>query len=157
MGRSIRAEGSKDGQTIIVPVQNVDEDGNIGTPLLGTSGNKINPATEEKQNNIITELQSLVTSNAIPTDMEGGGKIAVGTARIPVTFIGTTKSIIISAEVTNTGQLYVGKDDVESDGSSAIVFLEAGENIVIEYEDGTNDVYVVASIAAQNFWKGALF
>ena len=89
-------------------------------------------------------------------DMEGGGKVAVGVTAVEVTFTGVTKSILISADIANTGTLYVGKSTVTTAGAYALAYLEAGESLTIEYDDVTNAVYVVASIAAQNFWKGAL-
>ena len=90
------------------------------------------------------------------TDLEGKGKVAVGTTAIEITFTGIPESIIISADTGNTGTLYVGKSDVASDGSNAIVFLEAGESIEIDYDDTSNALYIVASVAGQNYWSGAL-
>lgn len=110
---------------------------------------EINPATKEKQDIIITAVE-------IPNDMVGGGKISVGTTAVEATFTGTTKAIIITADQDNTGTLYVGKSNVANDGSNALTFLEAGDSIEIDYEDGTNAVYVVSDTASQNFWKGAL-
>ena len=92
----------------------------------------------------------------VATDMEGGGIVAVGVAAVAMTFTGTTKSIILSADLANTGTLYVGKSTVTSAGANAFAYLEAGESLTIEFDDNTNAVYVVASIAAQNVWKGAL-
>ena len=89
-------------------------------------------------------------------DMEGGGKMSVGTTPVEVTFSGYTASIIISADIDNDGTLYIGKSNVSSSGANAIVFLESGESVNIEYEDSINAVYVVASIASQYFFKGAL-
>lgn len=90
------------------------------------------------------------------TDMEGGGKVSVGQTAVEVTFTGSTRSIIISADTSNTGTLYIGKSDVKSDGSNAVAPLEAGESLTIDYGDDSNAVYVVASIDSQNFWKGAV-
>lgn len=130
--------------------------GEVYSKVVKTTGAKINPAIEEKQDDIIAELQTLVVSGSIPTDLQGGGKIPVGITAVEVTFTGTTKSIIVSADVDNSGQLYVGKSNVTSAGANAIGFLEAGESISIDYEDATNAIFVVASVAAQNYWKGAL-
>ncbi len=90
------------------------------------------------------------------SDMEGGGKISVGTTAVEATFTGSTKSIIITADDSNTGTLYVGESNVTNAGANAITFLPAGSSITIEYEDSSNAVYVVATAASQNFWKGAL-
>ena len=114
-----------------------------------TTGNLINPAIKEKQDTIIENI-------SIPMDMEGGGKIPVGTTAVESTFTGTTKSIIISADTSNTGTLYVGESNVTSAGANAIAFLEAGESLTMDYNDSSNAVYIVASVAAQNFFKGAL-
>lgn len=109
------------------------------------------PSTESKQDDIIAAL-----GKQQATDLEGGGKISVGTSAVEATFTGTTESIIISADTSNTGTLYVGKSDVASDGSNAIAFLEAGESLEMDYDDATNAIYVIASAVSQNFWKGSL-
>ena len=90
------------------------------------------------------------------SDMEGGGKVSVGTTAVEATFTGSTKSIIISADVANTGTLYIGKSNVTNAGANAIAFILPGESIIIDYDDASNAVYVVATASSQNFWKGAL-
>jgi len=95
-------------------------------------------------------------SNTISKDMEGGGIVAIGTTAVEMTFTGTPTAIILSAPLANTGTLYVGKSTVTSAGANAITYLEAGESLTIEYDDITNAVYVVATVAAQNVFKGAL-
>lgn len=112
-------------------------------------------ATEEKQDDIITAINT-ISGLQISTNIEGGGKNAVGTAPVEITFTGTTKSIIISADSANTGELYIGKSNITSVGANSIAFLLPGESIEISYDDITNAIYVVASVAAQNFYKGAL-
>lgn len=92
----------------------------------------------------------------VQNDMEGGGKVAVGTTRVEVTFTGTTKSIVIVPDKDNTGILYVGESNVTSAGDNAFVPLEVEDSITLNYEDSANPIYVVASVAGQNFWKGAL-
>lgn len=89
-------------------------------------------------------------------DLEGGGKISVGTTTVEVTFTGTTTSILITADNANSGTLYVGKSDVTSTGANAFDFLLAGESVSIDYDDSTNAIFVVASVASQNFFKGAV-
>jgi len=116
--------------------------------ILKVDDTEINPATEEKQDTIITGVEA-------GTDLEGGGKVSVGTTAVEATFTGTpTKSIIISADISNTGTLFIGKSDVTSVGANAIGFVEAGESISLKYDDATNAIFVVASIASQNFFKG---
>jgi len=143
------------------------EDGNLATiagkdfatettlTAIKTGTDKIitSPATEAKQDDIITAINNGLQS---PTDMEGGGKNLVGTIPVEVTFAGITEAIIISADSANTGEIYVGKSNVTSAGANAINFLLPGESIELSYNDTTNPIYVVANAAGQNFYKGAL-
>ena len=99
---------------------------------------------------------SLISDSKESTDLEGGGKVSVGTTAVEVTFTGTTQSIIITADKDNTGVLYIGKSDVTNAGANAIVYLEAGDWIELDYNDVTNGIYVVSDTASQYFWKGAL-
>jgi len=98
---------------------------------------------------------TLETVQGVKTDIEGGGKVSVSTTAIEATFTGTISSILISADVNNSGTLYVGKSNVASDGSNAITFLSAGDTVSFDYDDATNAIYVVASTTGQYFWKGA--
>lgn len=113
-------------------------------------------ATSAKQDTGNTSLSSIDTKLTISTDMEAGGLLVVGTTRVEATFTGTTKSIIVSADIANTGILYVGDSNVTSAGVSSIVQLLPGEAVTMDYDDNSNAVYVVADTAAQNFIKGAL-
>jgi hypothetical protein len=105
---------------------------------------------------ILLDTDGNVIPVPIRKDMEGGGKISVGTTAVEVTFTGTTTTIIISADPENTGTLYVGKSDIDSSGNNSLTFLEAGEDIAIRYDDSENPIYIVASVASQNYFKGAL-
>lgn len=89
------------------------------------------------------------------SDLEGGGRIAVSTSAVEMTFAGTPRSIILTADPQNTGTLYVGKANVGSDGSNAVTFLRPGESVTLQYNDATNALYVVASAVGQYVWKGA--
>ena len=89
-------------------------------------------------------------------DLEGGGKISVGTTAIEATFTGITTTIIISADKNNTGTLFVGASDVDDAGANALGFLSAGDTMEIDYDDSVKSIYVVSDTAGQNFWKGAL-
>lgn len=90
----------------------------------------------------------------VVTDLEGD-KISVGTTAVEVTFSGTTQSIIITADSANTGILYIGKSNVDSSGNNAITFLKKNDSVAIDYRDASHPVWVVASVATQNFFKGA--
>lgn len=124
---------------------------NNGVILFDSTGTEVGTTP-----NPIKASGSFSFTEAAATNMEGGGKVSVGTTSVEVTFTGTTKSIIITADSANTGVLYVGKSNVASDGSNAITYLSAGDSVTIEYNDATNAIYVVASAASQYFWKGAL-
>ncbi len=118
--------------------------------LEDTSGIAINPATEDKQDDIIAILGGISSS-----DIEGGGKISVGTTAVEATFTGTTETITITAHIDNSGVLYVGKSNVTNLGANAAYVLWAGMSVTLDYNDDTNAVYVVSDTASQNFIKGA--
>ena len=88
--------------------------------------------------------------------MEGKGKNLVGTTAIEIAFSGVTESITVSADIDNSGLLFIGKSNVTNTGANAIVFLQAGESVEIDYDDTINAVYVVSDTAAQNYWAGTL-
>jgi hypothetical protein len=118
--------------------------------LKNVNQEAINPATEET-------LQSVVDNTSTPDDLIGGGKIAVGSvSAVEVTFMGTTTSIIITADKDNAGLLFIGKSNVTNDGANSMTYLEAGDSITIDYDDATNAVYVISDTASQYFWKGSL-
>ena len=119
-------------------------------------GNRIDNS-EHEANAVAKRVILVGSSGAVggSSDIECGGKVAVGTTAVEVTFVGLTTSIIITADKDNTGLLYIGKSNVASDGSNAMTYLNAGDTITIDYNDATNAIYVVGSVAAQNFWKGA--
>ena len=122
----------------------------VDSNLLDNADKTINPATEDKQNDIIAGVEAA-------TDMNGKGKIPVGTTAVEVTFTGTpTKSITITSDIDNAGVVYVGKSNVTSDGANSFTLLQSGEAVQIDYDDVDNAVYVVASMSSQNYWSGAL-
>ena len=89
-------------------------------------------------------------------NIEGAGKVAIGVASVEMTFTGTVRAIILTADLANTGILYVGNIGVTSAGANAFAFLEAGDVLTLDIDADGCMVHVVASIAAQNVWKGAL-
>lgn len=157
----------------------VNEDGSINSNLQDGDGNIVSSAAplpvsmdsdiqigaveiKDGETDTRAKVKSDGTDNGLVTiknssiDMEGGGKISVGISAVEVTFTGTTKSIIITADSDNSGILYVGKSNVTNTGSNALLPLLPGESVTIDYEDSTNGVYVVGSAVSQNFWKGSL-
>lgn len=124
---------------------------------LDISQLRVDPITKRlkvDQNALSSDTDTV--SVAIPSDMYGGGKISVGTTAVEVSITGTTKTIIISSDSANTGELYIGKSNVLSTGANSIAFLLPGESIELDYNDATNAVYVVSNTTSQNFYKGAL-
>ncbi len=119
--------------------------------ILDSDDATINPATKEKQDDIVTAIEN-VSGLQRATELEGA-KVAVGTTAVEATFTGITESINIGADEDNTGTLYIGGSDVLSDGTNAKYYLNAGDEITIDYDDSTNAIYVVASVVSQNFWK----
>ena len=130
---------------VVARLQALKPDGTV-TNLDATTGGNLKISIEEYDD----------SANPVRSNLEGGGKVSVGTTAVEATFTGTTQSIIISADLDNTGMLYVGKSNVTNLGANAFCFLQPGEHVVLSYDDTTNAIYVVADAASQNFWKGAL-
>ncbi len=92
----------------------------------------------------------------ISSNLEGKGIVSVGTTAVELTFSGVTESISIQADDSNTGVIYVGKSDVTNLGANAIVKLQPGWSVKIDYDDSTNAIYVVSDTVSQNVITGAL-
>ena len=121
----------------------------VTASILNNSGSIISPATEAKQDTIISAVE-------IPKDMEGLGWITVGTTAVELVFTGTTKAISFNGHIDNLGTIYGGKSDVQSDGTNAVVTFQAGQPVSMNYDDVDNAAYLVASIADQKALVGAL-
>lgn len=107
------------------------------------------PATEGKQDDAIEQVSPA-------TNLEGGGKISVGTTAVEITFTLTPKTIILTADQSNNDIIYWGKSNVNSSGNNAMGYLEANNVQEIHFDDTTNAIYVVAKSGTQNIWKGVL-
>jgi len=111
-----------------------------------------NFATEAKQDDIISSIQG---SDGFPsTDIEGGGLLTVSLVATEIVFTGVSKNVLISAGDENLGRIYIGKSDVTTLGANAVTFLSAGESFEINYDDVTNPLYVVGSLANQEYVIG---
>ena len=153
MGNRIRVSGKNDGvndnEAIDAQVDSTHNALHVKSHLYGYDGIGFTiPITANSDG-------SLIVNPSEATDMEGNGKVEVGTTAVAIPFTGKTQSIIISADTANTGQLYIGKSDVTNAGANAIVFLDAGDSVTIDYNDATNAIYVISDTATQNFWAGA--
>jgi len=90
-----------------------------------------------------------------PTDFEGS-PVTVGTTAVEITFAGTTQAVSISSDVENVGFVYMGKSNVTNAGANAMEKLEPGASVSIDFNDGTNAIYVVSDTADQTIYKLAL-
>ena len=115
----------------------------------------INPATEEKQDDIITAVDN-ISGLQRSTDLDGGGSVTIGTTQVEVTFSGTPESIVIRADEANTGSIWIGKTGVTNSGGNAFALLYAGDILTIDYKDTSNALYAISDTASQTIWKGAL-
>lgn len=93
--------------------------------------------------------------NPIRKDIEWWWKIAVWTTAVEVTFTWTTTNILITADIDNTWTLYVWESNVTNTWANALTYLLPWDSLSIDYDDTDNALYVVGSIASQNFWKWA--
>lgn len=109
----------------------------------------------DSDGNEITSAVPLPTKQVPLTDLECLGKVDVGTTAVKVEFTGTTRTITISADLDNTGIIYVGKSTVTSAGAYSLVALLPGQGVELDYDDATNDLYVVGSAASQKVILGA--
>ncbi len=90
-----------------------------------------------------------------PTDFEGNS-ITVGTVRVEVTFVGTTKALSIQSASDNDGKIWIGKINVTNAGVNAVKELLPGQSYDFDYDDRHNPVYVISDTAAQTVFKFAL-
>ena len=116
--------------------------------IENTSEVQIDPATEQKQDTIISSVRAA-------TDFEGA-PVSVGTTAVEMTITGTSRSILIQSDPDNTGKVWVGKSNVTSAGANAMIQLAAGDSISMDLNDASAAVYAVSDTAAQNVFKLAL-
>jgi len=116
--------------------------------LLNAAASIINPATEDKQDDIITKLTT-------PTGIEGS-PVTVGTTAVELTFTGTTRVISIKADSGNTGKIWFGPASVDNSGNNAYGELTADSAVEIELNDVSAALYVVSDTASQKVYKAAL-
>ncbi len=91
------------------------------------------------------------------SDLEGVGDLSVGTSEVEIVVTGTpTFSIRIRADTSNTGIIFIGKTGVLSDGTNDFIRLEAGDEVIIPYDDVTNALFAISDTAAQTINIGAL-
>ena len=111
---------------------------------------------DENGNQVGTSTAGLPVEEVVSIDLEGKGDIAVGTSEVEITLSGVSKEIRIRADVDNTGIIFIGKTGVLSDKSNDYVRLEAGDELIIQYNDVTNALFAISDTAAQTINVGAL-
>ena len=126
----------------------------LDTTSLNSSGTVINPATEDKQDTIISELEN-IQSNQISKDFEGLSDITVGTSEVEIVFVGVTKSIKIRAAESNTGIIKIGEMGVLMTGPY-LEKLYAGDEAIYSYDDSEKPIYVISDTVGQIIEVSAL-
>jgi len=108
------------------------------------------------------DLSLITASNPLPftsestTDLIGMGNIVIGVTEVEIAITGTTSSIRVRADTTNTGNIFIGKTGVLADGTNDFVRLESGDEVIIDYNDTTNALFAISDAAAQKINVGAL-
>lgn len=123
--------------------------------LYNILNQQINPATEDKQDDIVTAINN-VSGLQRSTNLDGVGNVSVGVTEVEIDITGTPESIRLRADTTNTGIIYIGKTGVLSDGTNDFVRLESGDEIVMAYDDTTNALYAISDTAGQLVNVGVL-
>ena len=89
-------------------------------------------------------------------DMEGLGDVAVGTSQVEIVIIETPIQIMrVQADEANTGIIFIGKKGVLNDKSNDVVRLNAGDEILISYNDANNAWFAISDTASQAINVGA--
>jgi len=73
-----------------------------------------------------------------------------GTAQILIDTTTETKSIVIKAKSGNSGNIYIGKSDVNNNAG----FIGPGENIALDVNNAKEPIYIDADISGNGvcFW-----
>lgn len=119
-----------------------DPDGNwhSGVALLGDDGVHLIPA--------------LI---APPTDMEQLGDIAVGISAVElVTVASVTRHFRLEYDIDGTGVIFIGKSDVLNDGTNHFARLYPGRVEHIDWNNATEGLYIISSVAGQTVGVGVL-
>ena len=135
---------------------NRKRDGNY-VPVIGAESTLDSSVTLSAKIDPVTDrlLVDAITDPTESTDFEGA-PVTIGTSAVEVTFTGTTQSIYIQADHDNTGNIWVGKSNIDNAGANAMARLMAGESITIELNDSSNAIYAVSDTASQKIYKMAL-
>ena len=78
----------------------------------------------DSDGNEITVLNPIPINQQLPNDLDQIGNVTVGTTAVLVNFTGNIKSLSFTSLFANTGVIYIGKSDVENDGSKHFGIIE---------------------------------
>ncbi len=123
----------------------------VGNAILTTIDTAIDAG-----NVILAAIETLLGGVPSSTNLEGVGDLAVGTSEVEIAISGTPKEIRIRADQDNTGEIFIGKTGVLSNGTNDFVRLDSGDEVTIDYDDTTNALYAISDTAAQSINIGAL-
>ena len=149
-------EGAKPVQMLIKNSSNqwVPFDGSIttGDIEIGAVEIKDHDGTDRAE---VTSDKALKVDQHTPTDLNGA-PVTVGTSAVEMTFTGTPRSISIQADQDNSGDIWIGKSNIDNTGANAFGRLGPGRTVTIEFNDTTNAIYAVSDVASQKVYKMAL-
>lgn len=124
------------------------------------------PATEPTLQLIAETLDnplSFIAAATVPTKpvpattYQANGVIPLPESPMSLVFQAPTRSIIVQALTTNTGKVYLGDEQVSSQGEHAIAVLNAGDAIVLDFDAVNGHFWLVGSEAGQQICSGALY
>ena len=131
-----------------------DDDGELGISVikLRTAQDNYVSGAATAGGNFKVSLEE--TNGYEPTQYEGG-EVTVGTSAVEVTFTAQTKSILIQADHSNTGNIWIGKSNVTS-SANRMARLMAGESVTLTLNDATDPIYAISDTASQKIYKLAI-
>lgn len=87
----------------------------------------------------------------------GNGYQTIGVTAEEVAFDAVfTETMVIRAHKDNTGTIFVGDENILSDGSNHFTTLDATEEMVIDYTSYVNPIYLISDTAGQVVSQGAI-
>lgn len=92
-------------------------------------------------------IDNITVETETPEDIDNGTQtVTTAGTRVPLTATSTiVKSVIITAQPTNTGNIYVGGSNVDSNNGN---ILAAGRSITFELKD-LNKIYIDADVSGE--------
>ena len=89
------------------------------------------------------------------SSLRGKGKTSIGTTATKISFDIRPSLVVITADPSNTGILYYGDSTITYLGDYAAGYLNAGDSISLNFDTTDGNLYLVSSVASQNYWSGA--